>query len=239
MSRSMFGAQPVSKRPSAAAHSFAAATREKMSNVYYAADDAPKQRRAFDHSVPEPPKSRHRSTQATQQRQCGNTAAAVQYLVGAVGWGTVSFRTLQFVYLHFCCQHGCTAGYCRHGSRAALTALAARRQQGDQLLYPDATGADGPRGVATPRAGAPGRTGRGEPPHAPPQPNRAPSTATATRPTAAGGIHPHPHSHPHPHPHPTPTPHLKPSSLWLSGNTAKEKAFLAQQQFAPRHFLAL
>lgn len=50
----MFGAQPVSKRPSAPAHCFASATRETREKVFHAPEDAPKQRRAYNHRIPPP-----------------------------------------------------------------------------------------------------------------------------------------------------------------------------------------
>lgn len=51
----MFGAQANSKRPSAPAVGFASATRDVRDKVFMASEDAPKQRRAADHSIPPPP----------------------------------------------------------------------------------------------------------------------------------------------------------------------------------------
>lgn len=61
MSRSTFGPQPSSKRPSAPVVSFPASTRETASKVYFAQEDAQHGRRVFDHSVPPPPQKDHAS----------------------------------------------------------------------------------------------------------------------------------------------------------------------------------
>mmetsp|Transcript_54824 Transcript_54824/g.150881 ORF Transcript_54824/g.150881 Transcript_54824/m.150881 type:complete len:212 (+) Transcript_54824:38-673(+) len=54
MPRSMFGEQPVSKRPTAPRVGFSTASREVREKVHYVSEEAPKQRRAVDHSIPPP-----------------------------------------------------------------------------------------------------------------------------------------------------------------------------------------
>jgi len=54
MSRSMFGAQPNSKRASAPSLSFASASRDQISKQFFAEEGAQPQRRVFDHRVPSP-----------------------------------------------------------------------------------------------------------------------------------------------------------------------------------------